>query len=358
MRDRFLTAMGIAAALVAGLSLTAIPVAGQGQTSAPKAPAAAAKPAATAPAAAKPATVKKAWTPKRLPDGQPDIQGIWLAQGMGTEPKVGGPFDANSSAAKIEEKRRIAKETGGTAAGIGGRCDSIYWDEKPDLIGISKGVVDPPDGQLAPLLTPWGGEMKARVRAFQQLKDKPTGDQFNHLITAGDETCMPGTPYPFFNVLPYSANQFFQGPGYVLMVQEFSHLSRYIPLDGRPHLSSNIKQWIGDSRGHWDGHTLVVDTTNINGKSRFDGNPGGGIVESEDTHLVERFTFAEEGMILYEVTVTDPKTFTKPWKTAGVFTRPEPDYKLWEYACWEGNRDVWLQFGIAPPIPPANPTKK
>src|ERR1700682_3651911 len=129
MRNRFLMAVGAAAALVCGSSLGSVSVAAQ--TAAPK--------------AATPA--KKAWTPRHLPDGQPDIQGVWLAQGMGTEPKVGGPFDANSSAAKISEKRKIAQETGGTASGIGGRCDSVYWDAKPDLT-VAKGVIDPPSGEV------------------------------------------------------------------------------------------------------------------------------------------------------------------------------------------------------------------
>ena len=78
-------------------------------------------------------------------------------------------------------------------------------------------------------------------------------------------------------------------------------------------------------------------------------------MQSDAAHVVERFTFVESGMILYEATVEDPKISTRAWKMAGAFTRAEADYRLWEYACWEGNRDVWLQFGIVPPIPPANP---
>src|SRR5262245_39000298 len=178
-------------AVVFGLSLLPAESLAQGTG------AAGAKPA---PATAKP----KTWTPKRLLDGQPDISGIWLAQGMGTEPKVGGPFDANSSAALIAGRLKEAVETGGTLTGVG-RCSNVYWDPKPDLT-IAKGIVDPPSGEVS--LTPLGTQQKALVRAFQQQKDRPTPDQFNHWITAGDETCMPGTPYPMFNVLPYSANQF------------------------------------------------------------------------------------------------------------------------------------------------------
>ena len=278
MRDRFLMTLGTtataatAASVVALLSLTPLSAAGQARTAAPKPPpAGSGTPAQTPPAGAK-TSPAKAWTPRRLPDGQPDISGIWLAQGIGTEPKVGGPFDAASSASLIAGRLQEAVATGGTLTGVG-RCSNVYWDPKPDLT-IPKGIVDPPDGQVP--LTPFGEQKRAQSRAFQAQKDRPTPDQFEHWITAGDETCMPGTPYPMFNVLPYSANQFFQGPGYVLMVQEFSHISRYIPVDGRPHLPSNIRQWMGDSRGHWEGNTLVVDVTNYNGKSRFDGNPGAG----------------------------------------------------------------------------------
>ena len=261
---------------------------------------------------------------------------------MGTEPGVGSPFDRQTI-----RGRRGGRQAGGGVARShrAGRCQSVIWDAKPD-IDIPRGVIDPPDGQIP--LTPWGAERKAEIRAFQKLTENPPADQLFQNI-GPDETCMPGTPYPIFNVLPYSANQFFQGPGYVLLVQEFSHIYRYIPLDGHPHLSSNIRQRIGDSRGHWEGNTLVVDVTNFNGKGRFDGNPGAGVVMSEDAHIVERFTVVNPDTILYEATVVDPKTSTKPWKMAGAFSRAEKDYQLYEFACYEGNKSPWLELGITPP---------
>ena len=332
MSSRSATAAGATAALVAVLWLSPIGAAAQTSTPAPTTP----------PARPKTTPASKRWTPPRTPDGQPDIQGLWLAQGMGTEPKVGGPFDARSSAAVIAEEFRKAVESGGTLENVN-RCSNLYWEAKPDL-DLPKGVVDPPDGVIP--LTPWGAARKGEIQAFQKLVEDPPRERMFELV-GPDELCLPGTPYPMFNVLPYSGNQFLQFPGYVLLIQEYSHLYRFIPLDGRPHLSPRIRQYMGDSRGRWEGNTLVVDTTNYNGTTgRFDGNPGAGIVQSDAAHVVERFTILDADTIAYEATIEDPKTFTRSWKTAGAFTRAEKGYELFEHACSEGNKSLWLEFGL------------
>jgi hypothetical protein len=119
------------------------------------------------------------------------------------------------------------------------------------------------------------------------------------------------------------------------------HEARVIPLDGRPHASSNIRNWMGDSRGRWEGNTLVVETTNFNGQI-FMGSQGGGFgdpgaIATEQLRLLERFTRVDPDTINYEVTIDDPKTWTKPWKLAYPLRR-EPDYDhIEEYACHEGN---------------------
>ena len=319
MSRRSSAAMGATAAVVAALWLSPTVAADQTATPVGKTP---------------PARVKtaKPWTPPRTADGQPDIQGVWLAQGMGTEPKVGGPFDARSSAAVIEGEFRKAVESGGTLEGVG-RCSNLYWEPKPD-VDLPKGVVDPPDGAIP--LTPWGAARKVEIQAFQKLTDNPPRERIFELV-GPDELCLPGTPYPMFNVLPYSGNQFLQFPGYVLLIQEYSHLYRFIPLDGRAHLSPKVRQYMGDSRGHWEGTTLVVDTTNYNGTTgRFDGNPGAGIVQSDATHVVERFKIIDAHTIAYEATIEDPKTFTRPWKIAmPLYRRLEPNMQLIEYRCVE-----------------------
>jgi len=121
------------------------------------------------------------------------------------------------------------------------------------------------------------------------------------------------------------------------------HEARMIPIDGRPHLGSSFRLWNGDSRGHWDGNTLVVDITGYNDKGTVATNVATqrvrAIPQSEQLHAVERFTRVDENTINYEVTIEDPKVFTSPWKVAMPLHR-EPDYQLFEYACHEGNRAV------------------
>jgi hypothetical protein len=119
-----------------------------------------------------------------------------------------------------------------------------------------------------------------------------------------------------------------QTPGYVVILIEMIHDVRIIPLDGRPHLPENIRQWLGDSRGHWEGNTLVVDTTNFSDKTHFRGS-------DRNLHLVERFTRVDPRTINYQFTVDDPTAFTKPWTGEAPMTKtPGPIY---EYACHEGN---------------------
>ena len=127
----------------------------------------------------------------------------------------------------------------------------------------------------------------------------------------------------------YSANyQIAQGPGWVVLVNEMAHDARVIPLDGRPHLPSNVRQWMGDARGHWEGNTLVVETTNFTDKTPFRGS-------SDKMRLVERFTRTGADTLLYEFTVDDPATFGKPWTAKIPTTRA--DGVMYEFACHEGN---------------------
>ncbi len=127
----------------------------------------------------------------------------------------------------------------------------------------------------------------------------------------------------------YNSNiQFQQGPGYVAILQEEIHDARIIPLDGRPHLGPNIRQLMGDSRGRWEGNTLVVDTTNFTDKTNFRGS-------GENLHVVERFTRVDEDTILYEFTVEDPATWTRPWKAELSMVKIKGP--IFEFACHEGN---------------------
>jgi len=132
---------------------------------------------------------------------------------------------------------------------------------------------------------------------------------------------------------PYSYYQILQTPGYLVLTMETNHDARIIPLDGRPHLPQSLRQWHGDSRGRWEGNTLVVETTNFSPKSNFMGS-------AENLHLVERFTRVAPDTINYEITLNDPATWTKSW-TAVIRLKQTQD-KIYEFACHEGSYDVMV----------------
>jgi hypothetical protein len=146
--------------------------------------------------------------------------------------------------------------------------------------------------------------------------------------------CLPGGPVraTFWHTV-----HILQYPGYVIFEYEGSHLFRIVPLDGRPHASADVKLWMGDSRGHWEGNVLVVETTNYIGGRNGVGVNGNGVVPySDDLKTVERFTRTSDNTIDYEMRVTDPRIYTAPWTVA--FTmKHEPKYQIFEYACHEGN---------------------
>src|SRR5262250_3211050 len=139
-----------------------------------------------------------------------------------------------------------------------------------------------------------------------------------------------------FPVIYGNGQQIVQGPGYVTILQEMVHEARVVPLDGRPHAGPNMRSYMGDPRGHWEGNTLVVETTNFLGNKTGIGLNGGGTPTSDALKLTERYTRVDPNTINYEMTVDDPKTYTKPWKV-GFPISQEPGYQNFEYACHEGN---------------------
>jgi hypothetical protein len=194
-------------------------------------------------------------------------------------------------------------------------------------------IIDPPDGQLPPL-TVQG--QKARAASAESHRAHPA-DSWEDRNNA--ERCLTrGAPK-----LPGGYNNNFlilQAPGYVTILQEMIHEVRIIPLDGRPHLDQNIRQWMGDSRGHWEGDTLVVDTTNFNGKiadNSYNCCPGAGA----NMHVVERFRRVDAHTIDFQYTVDDPTTWTRPWTASVPMTKSQGP--IYEYACHEGNYGM---FGI------------
>ena len=190
-------------------------------------------------------------------------------------------------------------------------------------------IIDPPDGRLPPL-TP---EAQKRADAHRQrLLRSAEGPEDRDV----SERCLMGyNAGPPMVPVGYNQNvQIVQTRDYVVIHNEMVHNARIVPLDGRPHLPEEVRPWSGDSRGHWEGNTLVVDTTGFTDKT-WNQFSGWNWASDENLHLVERFTRVDAGTLLYEFTVDDPTTWTKPW-TAAVPLRSTED-QMFEYACHEGN---------------------
>jgi hypothetical protein len=192
-------------------------------------------------------------------------------------------------------------------------------------------VVEPGDGKLPPM-TPEGLQRSASTRNTYVVTSGFSGASdlgpYDRCISRG----VLGSTFP---VIYNNGNQILQLPGYVVIRYEMIHETRIIPLDGRSHVSPAIRSYMGDPRGRWEGNTLVVQTTNFNGRTGAQAN-GNLSMTSDALELVERFTRTGPDTIQYQVTVNDPKTWTRPWAVAFPLRR-DPDYKIFEYACHEGN---------------------
>jgi hypothetical protein len=287
-------------------------------------------PAGKAPAAA------KAWTPPRTPDGKPDLQGIWSNNTLTPlqRPKNLGAkeFYTDQELAEMSKKARTG-EVGdegdlGAARPNAVRYDlELYGFDPSKLRYTSKrtSLIVGPEGTIPPIL-PSARERNAEIAAKNQ------GHEFDsHLNRPLSERCivMNGSGIP---MLP-GANegnllQIVQGPGYVTLLHETDHHTRVIPTDGRPHVPQNIRMLHGDSVGHWEGNTLVVDTTNFTNRTSFRGS-------SEKLHLIERFTRTADNVLTYQFTVEDPTTWAKAWTAEIPWTTTKGP--LYESACHEGN---------------------
>ncbi|PYS32995.1 MAG: hypothetical protein DMG14_32840, partial [Acidobacteria bacterium] len=197
-------------------------------------------------------------------------------------------------------------------------------------------VIDPPNGRTPDVLP------EARTRRI------PEGAGNNNPMPASWEDfsyyirCITrGVTGSIFPVIYGNGQQIVQAPGFVTILQEMVHEARVIPLDGRPHAGSNMRSYMGDPRGHWEGNTLVVETTNFLGnKTGVGGGNGGGLPSSDALKLVERFTRVGPNELKYDVTIDDPKTYVRPFKVGFPLTQ-EPGYQNFEYACHEGNNAMF-----------------
>ena len=293
---------------------------------------------------AKTSTAHNAWTPPRTADGQPDLQGVWTNNTVTPleRPKdlAGKEFytEAELQALAKQERERLdqIEEEGQPPAnhsGVeGAAADDVHYDFSQ--FGLDRGqsklawnrrtsIIVGPEGTIPPL-TPEAGARLAEKKA------KAKGHEFDgpENFTLGTRCLARANVGPPMLPSAYNSNlQIVQGAGYVAIEAEEIHDVRIIPTDGRPHIPKSIHQWYGDSVGHWEGNTLVIDTTNFTDLKPFKG--------AQNLHVVERLTRVDEDTILYQFTVEDPGMWTKPW--SGELPITKIDGQLYEYACHEAN---------------------
>jgi hypothetical protein len=247
------------------------------------------------------ATAKaKEFNPPRTPDGKPDLRGYWSRAGVfGTD--------------NIEAHAPGLGDPGGKSL-----------------------VVDPGDGRIP--YQPWAAAAKAPYE--------------NGYMDPAALCYLPGSPKQLYT---NGVNQILQTPDSVIFINDYSHAYRVIPTNDRPRLSSNVRLFMGTSRGRWDGNTLVVDVTNQNAKTWFD---HAGNFFSDAVHVVERWTMIGPDAIHFEARIDDPKVYTRPWTMAfGLRRSADASYEIWENACHEGNVLRWpatdltrhLQLYLGPP---------
>ena len=336
MRNRFIAAIGIAVFLVATITL----------------------------AAQAPKPAPKAYVPPRLPDGHPDLQGIY---DLATLTPLERPANtkavlSDEEAAKLERDVAARNELGGraisadrtappkggdgstgAAGGVGGYNN--FWLDAGTSYTLVNGekrssiIIDPPDGRMPPLLP--AARQRALARFLRPTSDatesrdvglEPPGSYDNPeqrplgercLLGFGSTSGPPVLPDYFYNNL----HQIVQTKDYVMILTEMVHDARMIRMNAE-HLPKTIRKWMGDSVGHWEGDTLVVDTTNFTDKTRYANS-------TQDLHVVERFTRVAPNVLLYRFTIEDPATWARPW--TGEYTWPATDKPIYEYACHESN---------------------
>lgn len=283
------------------------------------------KPAAKPVGASASSSAAKQW---RTPWGDPDLQGEW-SNATTTALERPAKFNGREFLTK-EEKLAEDKETEigrdkrgapGTAEDVAGAYNAAWW-ERGWSDGRTSLIYDPADGRKPPLTAE--GKLRAAQRNESIRTDGPYNgpedlDLYTRCIVRSG---LPRLPTGYDNNF-----EIVQTPGLIAIVQEQIHETRLIPMDTRAHLDSNVRQWLGDSRGHWEGNTLVVETTNFDGRTSFEG-------ASKNMHLVERWTRKTNETIDYRFTVDDPATWTRPWSAAIVWYKGGT---LFEYACHEDN---------------------
>jgi hypothetical protein len=248
---------------------------------------------------------------------------------------AGKEFLTEKEAADLEAQAAGNRVDRPPRAGDVGSYNQFWFDSGTRVVRTRRTslVVEPRNGRVP---------VKPEAEAKRDYDLAHVADSYEHM-SPWDRCITRGVPGGMFPAGYNNAYQILQVPGYVVIFHEMIHEARIIPLDGRPHLSPSIRSWNGDSRGHWEGSTLIVETRHFNGKGWIATSAAGGrmkgIPQSQKLRLTERFTRVDADTLEYEVTIEDPDVYTAPWKVVIPLAR-DPEYVMFEYACHEGNRAV------------------
>ncbi len=295
--------------------------------------------------------VKKASAPaavRKTPWGDPDLQGVWNdatstpLQRPGTvgAKDVLTDEEAEEFQQQLEHDLTRDRRDGGADADVNRAYNEHWMDSRRLKITADHRtslIVDPPDGRIPPLVPLPPERERARAARAASNTRFNAGLPDTYMDMSLPVRCVIRTDSPPYLPTIYNNDfQIFQSPGYVVIAPEMIHSARVIPLDGRPHIGKNLKQWLGDSRGHFEGNTLVVETSNFRNEDGVvfqNANP-------ETFKITERFSSVDADTINYEFTVEDPQTWTKPWTAVIPWVKIDPKEQMYECACHEGNYDI------------------
>jgi hypothetical protein len=319
MSQRLLATLVAVVVVVATLSLQPVPLTGQSRTA----------------AAAAPSTDASAWKAPRTPWGDPDLAGVYS-----NSDESGIPFErpAQFEGRRLEdvtpaelERLRVERreQTAGRSLAPDRPVDrEVFWENLNAVNSRAWLVVDPPDGKV-PAMTP---EARQRIAARAEARKKSgRGPADSYTDRSLYDRCISrGLPGSMMPAIYGSSYEIVQGPGYVAILYEMVHETRVVRLDDRPHLGKDIKTYMGDTKGHWDGDTLVVETRNFKDQTAYRNANG------DTLRLVERFKPGPVGLE-WSVTVDDPNTWTRPWTFAMMLKKGDFAQRPFEYACHEGN---------------------